>query len=107
MTVARFRHVSGALFGLLLTTASAFSAPDLVLDVSLDPQSRQFKAEAELQVTKETFRFLLHESLRVTSASAGVFSQSQARVSKKRRHAPRASTANAAFSASERPKAAS
>ena len=71
MTVARFRHASGAFFGLLLTAASAFSAPDLVLDVSLDPQSRQFKAEAELQVTKQTFRFLLHESLRVTSARVG------------------------------------
>jgi hypothetical protein len=45
--------------------------PDLLLDVSLDPQSRQFKAEAELQPGARSFRFLLHESLRVTSARAG------------------------------------
>ena len=71
MTVARLHHAAGALLGLLLYAASAFSAPDLVLDVSLNPQSRQFKAEAELQATTRTFRFLLHESLRVTGARAG------------------------------------
>ena len=54
-----------------LATASAFAAPDLVLDISLDPPSRQFKAEAELQPSARNFRFLLHESLRVTSARAG------------------------------------
>lgn len=71
MRLARFRLVAAALLGLLLASASAFAAPDLVLDIALDPQSRQFKAEAELQPGGRSFRFLLHESLRVTSARAG------------------------------------
>jgi hypothetical protein len=71
MSIARFRRSAGVLLGLLLCTANAFSAPDLILDVSLDPQSRQFKAEAELQAETRTFRFLLHESLRVTEARSG------------------------------------
>ena len=71
MRLARFREVVTALLGLMLATASAFAAPDLVLDISLDPPSRQFKAEAELQPGARNFRFLLHESLRVTSARAG------------------------------------
>ena len=71
MRFARFREVVTALLGLMLATASAFAAPDLVLDISLDPPSRQFKAEAELQPGARNFRFLLHESLRVTSARAG------------------------------------
>ena len=71
MSPSRFRHLATALFGLLLAAASAFAAPDLLLDISLDPQSRQFKAEAELQPGARSFRFLLHESLRVTSARAG------------------------------------
>ena len=71
MSFARFRNAAGALLGLLFNVASAFGWPDLILDISLDPQSRQFKAEAELQASTRTFRFLLHESLRVTSARAG------------------------------------
>lgn len=73
MNLLNFRQMSGALLGLLLFAASACSAtePDLLLDVSLNPQSRQFKAEAELQLTERTFRFLLHESLRVTRAQVG------------------------------------
>lgn len=57
--------------GLLLGVSGALGAPDLLLDLSLDPHSRQFRAEAELQAANRTFRFLLHESLRVTSARAG------------------------------------
>jgi hypothetical protein len=57
--------------GLLLGAANALGAPDLLLDISLDPHSRQFEAEAELQPATWSFRFLLHESLRVTSARAG------------------------------------
>ena len=71
MSFAFFRRATGAFLGLLLYAASALSAPDLVLDISLDPHSRQFKAEAELQPKEQTFRFLLHESLRVTDAKAG------------------------------------
>ena len=71
MSIARFRRSAGMLLGLLLYAANALSAPDLILDVSLDPQSRQFKAEAELQPATRTFRFVLHESLRVTEARSG------------------------------------
>ncbi|MBL8428748.1 MAG: M1 family peptidase [Dechloromonas sp.] len=69
----RFRQHAVTLFGLLLVAASAVSAaaPELILDVALDPQSRQFKAEAELQAPTRNFRFLLHESLRVTGVKAG------------------------------------
>ncbi len=73
MTLARFRHAARSLLGLLFFAAGAHAAPapDLLLDVSLDPQTRQFKAEAELLVRSPSFRFLLHESLRVTGARAG------------------------------------
>lgn len=69
----RFRQHAVTLFGLLLVAANAVSAaaPELILDVALDPQSRQFKAEAELQAPTRNFRFLLHESLRVTGVKAG------------------------------------
>ena len=42
----------------------------LELDVSLDPASRAFKASARLNPAERDFRFLLHESLQVTGASA-------------------------------------
>ncbi len=73
MNFAHFRHAAGALLGLLFCAASAISAtdPELLLDVTLDPQTRQFKAEAELQVPARSFRFLLHESLHVTRAQVG------------------------------------
>ncbi len=73
MNIAHFRHAAGALLGLLFCTASAISAtdPDLLLDVTLDPQTRQFKAEAELHLAARSFRFLLHESLHVTRAEVG------------------------------------
>jgi aminopeptidase N len=67
------RYAAGALLGLMFYAAGAVSAtdPDLLLDVALDPQTRQFKAEAELQITARSFRFLLHESLHVTRAQVG------------------------------------
>jgi hypothetical protein len=73
MKFAHFRHAAGMLLGLLFSAASAISAtdPDLLLDVTLDPQTRQFKAEAELQLAARSFRFLLHESLHVTRAQVG------------------------------------
>jgi aminopeptidase N len=64
------RLLTGAVMA-LLGVASVFAAPDLVLDVNLDPQTRQFKASAELRASAGNFRFLLHESLRVTEATAG------------------------------------
>lgn len=73
MNFTHFRYAAGALLGLLFYAASAIGAnyPDLLLDVALDPQTRQFKAEAELQITARSFRFLLHESLHVTRAQVG------------------------------------
>ena len=73
MNFTRFCNTAGALLGLFFYAASAISAsdPDLLLDVALDPQTRQFKAEAELQITARSFRFLLHESLHVTRAQVG------------------------------------
>ncbi|MEN9481461.1 MAG: hypothetical protein RLZZ298_2856 [Pseudomonadota bacterium] len=73
MNFIHSRHTAGLLLGLLFYAANVFSAtdPDLLLDISLDPQSRQFKASAELQIAARSFRFLLHESLRVTIAQVG------------------------------------
>ena len=70
---SHFRHFTGALIGLcwLVSSASAAPSPDLALDLSLNPQTRQLKATAELQLTERTFQFLLHESLRVTRAQIG------------------------------------
>jgi hypothetical protein len=52
--------------------ASLARADGLIeLDVSLDPASRAFKASARLSPPEGDFRFMLHESLRVTGASAG------------------------------------
>ncbi len=73
MTFTHFRHAAGMLLGLLFCTANAISStdPDLLLDLVLDPQTRQLKAEAELQIPARSFRFLLHESLHVTRAQVG------------------------------------
>jgi aminopeptidase N len=70
MRFDRVGRAAVALLGLFLCALSAFGAsvPHLALTVALDPQSRQFKAEAELAVAAPSFRFLLHESLRVTRA---------------------------------------
>ena len=71
---AAFRRWSRRLAVLLLSLmmASLARADGLVeLDVSLDPASRAFKASARLSPAEGDFRFLLHESLRVTGASAG------------------------------------
>jgi hypothetical protein len=64
------KHFLYAALALLLNAGSAWSAFDLALDVKLDPATRQFSARAELQPRERQFRFWLHESLRVTSASA-------------------------------------
>lgn len=57
---------------LLLAAAGIARAEALLeLDVSLDPASRAFKASARLSPPERDFRFLLHESLKVTGASAG------------------------------------
>lgn len=56
---------------LLLAAGLARAEALLELDVSLDPASRAFKASARLNPAERDFRFLLHESLQVTGASAG------------------------------------
>jgi len=65
------RRLAVLLSLLPLMVASLARADGLVeLDVSLDPASRAFKASARLSPAEGDFRFLLHESLRVTGASA-------------------------------------
>ncbi|WP_420472578.1 M1 family metallopeptidase [Noviherbaspirillum sp. ST9] len=61
------------LFGaLLLSLAGSLAcAAQLDLQVELDPATRRFKAVADLATASKDFRFLLHESLNITSASAG------------------------------------
>ena len=74
---AAFRRWSRRLAVLLLLPLLSLMAASLAradglieLDVSLDPASRAFKASARLSPAEGDFRFLLHESLRVTGASA-------------------------------------
>jgi hypothetical protein len=71
--LCRRAHRLALLLPLLsLVVASVARADGLVeLDVSLDPASRAFKASARLSPPEGDFRFVLHESLRVTGASAG------------------------------------
>jgi hypothetical protein len=75
---AAFRRWSRRLAVLLLLPLLSLMAASLAradglieLDVSLDPASRAFKASARLSPPEGDFRFMLHESLRVTGASAG------------------------------------
>lgn len=57
---------------LLLAGALAHAAaPALDLKVELDPERRHFKALAEVVPASADFHFVLHESLEVTSATAG------------------------------------
>ena len=72
MMPAALRRLALLLTLLPLVVASVARADGLVeLDVSLDPASRAFKASARLSPPEGDFRFVLHESLRVTGASAG------------------------------------
>lgn len=67
------RGVAACVLGLLACCAQA-AAPRLELDVDLDPATRRFHAQATLDApTRDMgdFRFVLHESLEVTAASAG------------------------------------
>jgi len=72
MMPAALRRLALLLTLLPLVVASVAQADGLVeLDVSLDPASRAFKASARFSPPEGDFRFVLHESLRVTGASAG------------------------------------
>lgn len=60
--------------GLLLVLAAGLAAaatPALDLNIELDPATRRFHAVAELVPATADFRFALHESLNVTSATVG------------------------------------
>lgn len=54
---------------LLLITTPGRAAPDLELDVHLDPPSGQLQASARLVVPGREINFLLHESLHITAAT--------------------------------------
>ena len=71
MNIPRFFFPALLLLALVIPGAQAATAPDLRLDVSLDPKSRQFKATAELESRETIFHFALHESLRISEARAG------------------------------------
>lgn len=74
MTASFARHAARCLFALALMLAGGMAAaalPALDLQVELDPETRRFKAVAELAPPSQDFRFGLHESLQVTAASAG------------------------------------
>lgn len=62
-----------ALFALALGTVAAGAAvaaqpPFINLDVELDPAQRRFWARADIVPTSGVFRFVLHESLNITTA---------------------------------------
>ncbi|HRP66317.1 MAG TPA: M1 family peptidase, partial [Thauera sp.] len=66
------------LCGLLMVSVRALAAPqavseqpfDIHLDVRLDPATRVLAVRAELQPAEADFRFLLHEGLQPSAASA-------------------------------------
>lgn len=63
-----------ALFGMLLVMANTLAcaaSPALDLHVELNPDTRRFRALADLVPASADFRFALHESLDVTAATAG------------------------------------
>lgn len=55
---------------LLAAGGHARAEPAMELEVTLDPQTCEFSASAVLSPPERDFRFLLHESLRVTTATA-------------------------------------
>ncbi|HYC42073.1 MAG TPA: M1 family aminopeptidase [Noviherbaspirillum sp.] len=63
------KGLAGAL--LLAVAGTLAQAAQLDLRVELDPATRRFSAVADVTPASKDFRFLLHESLEITSASAG------------------------------------
>ena len=53
----------------LVFAGAVQAAPDLQLDVVLDPQSRRLEVEAELRPAQRDFEFVLHEALQPQDAS--------------------------------------
>ena len=71
MNIPRFFFPALLLLAVVIPGSHAAPAPELRLDVSLDPKTRQFKATAELESRETIFHFALHESLRISEARAG------------------------------------
>jgi aminopeptidase N len=59
------------ILALLLITTLARAAPDLDLDIRLDPSNGQLQASARLLAAPREVSFLLDESLRLTAATVG------------------------------------
>lgn len=53
----------------VILAGAAQAAPDLELDVVLDPESRRLEVEAELRPAERDFQFVLHEALQPRDAS--------------------------------------
>lgn len=52
----------------LILAGTARAAPELELDLVLDPQSRRLEVEAELRPAERDFQFVLHEALQPSEA---------------------------------------
>jgi len=63
-----WRLILSALF-IIAWSRPGLAAPDLTLAITLDPETRQFTAQAEWQPAQRKVRFFLHESLHVSSAT--------------------------------------
>jgi hypothetical protein len=63
-------HVLVVALAVIVSGAARAAAPALELEVELDPGTRRFQAVASIAPTARNFRFELHESLKVTAASA-------------------------------------
>ena len=63
-----WRLVFAALF-IFAWSRPGLTAHDLTLAITLDPETRQFTAQAEWQPAQRKVRFFLHESLHVSSAT--------------------------------------
>lgn len=71
MSIRLWRGFVVALMAVVVALSAArAAAPDLSLDVELDPDTRRFKAVASLVPASRDFRFELHESLTPTAAAA-------------------------------------
>ena len=63
-----WRLILSALF-IIAWSRHGRAAPDLTLAITLDPETRQFTAQAKWQPVQRKVRILLHESLHVSSAT--------------------------------------
>lgn len=71
MSTSSYFRRSAALLALILIAISARAAPDLELEIRLDPASGEMQAKGRLTAPGRDVRFLLHESLHITAATVG------------------------------------